>query len=172
MKNLIFLFSLLTLFACSSERSDTAVSAIIPASEVPIKIIPVSDEGASATLYIEGMSCQKMCVSKINKTLADIEGVEVTEVDFDTERPIDHFTVSFDEDKLTEQDLIKAVQGIAGGVYKVKNVEVRKQVDSSSSASVEKGSKKNRFRLKRKQVSNRQFSIPNVFDVLKKLGGL
>ena len=169
MRNILFLVVLTTLVACSQEAEKQIITS---AKEVPVKVIPTASEGAEATLFIEGMSCQRMCVSKIEKTMADLEGVESLEIDFNADRDVDICSVKFDQDVISEQEMIEAVQGIAGGVYKVKEVEVKKNVESAVSTQSTRSKKGTSVFRTQGKGKDHNFRIPNIFDVLKKLGGL
>ncbi len=168
MKNLLFLFALAILISCSSSAgSDTENST----DATPVKITAVSGEAGQANIHISGMSCEKMCVSKIKKTLADLEGVEDMEIDFDADRTVDVFKVQYDESKLSEKEMIDAVHGIAGGVYKVTEVEVNTATDVTSYNYIPTVRKKRKV-FSSKKVEERSFKMPNIFDALKKFGGI
>lgn len=168
MKKVFFLFALTALLSCNSNRVEDSNEI---QAEVPVKIIPAHGDGGEASLFITGMSCEKMCVSKIKKTLADLDGVESMEVDFVVDREVDQFTVQFDEAKVSEKEMIEAVQGIAGGVYTVTEVEVKKDQATSYKYRTRK-SKEQRPTYKSEKMADHSFKMPNIFEVLKRFGGL
>lgn len=77
---------------------------------------------ASVELSIEGMSCEQMCGGAISKGLEKIDGVASTEVEFNSENPVDKVTVKYDPTKVTAEEMTSKVEGLAGGAYKVKSV--------------------------------------------------
>lgn len=87
-----------------------------------------------ADLSIEGMSCEMMCGSSIKKALAKLPGVSATEITFIEGDELDHAVVTYDESKVTDAELVKAVQALYDGQYKVLAVSVTKQVKASGPA--------------------------------------
>lgn len=168
MRPSISLLLLLVLFACSSAPEP----ATLAVEDVPISVIPADQSTPSATLYIQGMSCEKMCVGKVKTTLAGLDGVDVDGYDFDADKPLDSFTVSFDENKTDERALIRAVNEIAGGVYSVTKVEVKKQVKSTSANAPNRGNGDWTLFESGRTVKDYRFQVPNVFDALKSLTGI
>jgi mercuric ion binding protein len=74
----------------------------------------------TASFTIDGMTCPDGCAKTIEKKLSEIEGVQNAKVDFDKKQA----TVNFDLDKLTSDDLVKAVETTGDGqTYKVSNVK-------------------------------------------------
>lgn len=88
-----------------------------------------------ADLSIEGMSCEMMCGSSIKKALAQLPGVSAAEITFIEGDELDHAIVTYDESQVTDADLVKAVQGLYDGQYKVLAVNVTKQVKAPGTAS-------------------------------------
>lgn len=68
-----------------------------------------------ASFKIEGMSCAVGCAKVIESKLAGMDGVEEATVNFDTKEA----TVSFDPAKQDKVKLVKTVEAIADGAYKV-----------------------------------------------------
>lgn len=95
-----------------------------------------------ADLSIEGMSCEMMCGSSIKKALAKLPGVSATEITFIEGDELDHAIVTYDESKVTDTELVKAVQALYDGQYKVLAVNVTKQVKATSGASAAQGEAK------------------------------
>lgn len=74
----------------------------------------------TASFHIEGMSCAVMCAAKIEKELANLDGVQKATVDFDKKTA----TVEYDSAKQSPEKLVKTVEGVAGGeLYKVSDVK-------------------------------------------------
>lgn len=74
----------------------------------------------TASFTIDGMTCPDGCAKTIEKKLSELEGVQNAKVDFEKKQA----TVNFDLDKLTSDDLVKAVETTGDGqTYKVSNVK-------------------------------------------------
>lgn len=80
----------------------------------------VSGKIETASFNIEGMSCEVMCASKIQKELAKTEGVQNAKVDFEKKTA----TVEYDSGKITPEKIVETVEAVNGGdSYKVSNVK-------------------------------------------------
>ena len=76
-------------------------------------------------LEIEGMMCEKYCVTKIKKELLEQEAVSNVIIDFEKERETDYAIVEFDPKGNTTENIYGTVNTIADGkLYTVKSVEV------------------------------------------------
>lgn len=74
----------------------------------------------TASFNIEGMSCEVMCASKIQKELTNTEGVQKATIDFGKKTA----TVEYDAGKITPEKLVETVEAVNGGdSYKVSNVK-------------------------------------------------
>ena len=88
----------------------------------------------SADISIDGMSCEMMCGGSIKKALAKLPGIESTEIKFVEGDEQDHAIVSYDDTKVTDDQMIEAIQALHDGQYKVMAVKVTKQVKSAASS--------------------------------------
>lgn len=92
-KPLLFISFLFLVFSCEKKEE--------------IKKIEVS---------IEGMTCEIGCAKLIESKVSKLEGVTISDVSF--EKKIGVFT--FDVSKISSEEIIKNINGIAGGeLYKV-----------------------------------------------------
>jgi len=74
----------------------------------------------TASFSIEGMSCEVMCASKIQKELTKTNGVQKATVDFEKKTA----TVEYDSGVITPEKLVETVEAVNGGdSYKVSNVK-------------------------------------------------
>ena len=101
------------LFSCKrTNNTEDKVMAVKEAKEIAVNLKKVS-------LDIVGMTCQIGCAKTIQSKLAKTEGVKYVLVNFDDKKGI----VEYDANKLSEKDIIKTVEKIAGGdLYKVTEV--------------------------------------------------
>lgn len=73
----------------------------------------------TTSFKIEGMTCAVGCAATIEQKLSHLEGVKEAKVDFEGKTA----TVSFDAAKQTPETIVKVVEGIADGIYKVSDVK-------------------------------------------------
>lgn len=128
MTKIASLFVIAALVACGE--------AIVPATEadphVARTVNEVAIEGGTpvtmADLGIEGMTCAMGCGGTIKSALAKLPGVTGTEVNFTDAEHANHVVVTYDPAKVSDADMVKAVQAIHNGDYKVVSVGITKQV--------------------------------------------
>lgn len=80
-----------------------------------------------ADLTIEGMTCEQMCGGAIRRALAKL-GVEGTEIRMSEVEGPDHAIVTYDEAKVTDAQMVEAIQALYDGQYKVVAIDITKQV--------------------------------------------
>jgi copper chaperone CopZ len=157
----LFMVSLVILGACS--ESDQAID-VKTNPEVNVTFTEVSGpyEKYLANIAIDGMACEMMCGSKIAGELNGLEGVKNTDIEFKGEGQVNFALVEFDANTVSEQEMIKAVQAIANGHYKVNSVEVKHVVAGAQTEEEEE-----------KKVSaykpGLQYQMPNIFSVFTRL---
>lgn len=153
--SLLFMSAIVILAACggSNENKDETSN-----TDIPVTFTEESGEEEKyvANIAIEGMACEMMCGNKIAGTLNELDGVVNTDIEFNGEGEINHALVEFDATTVNEDEMIKAVQSIADGHYKVSSVEVKHIKVVSSGDSEEKGSA---------YKPSLEYSLPNVFSV-------
>ena len=163
MKRFYFLIlSLLLLLGCSSEptkKADEVVAmANVPVSFNEIKVGNIDDVKTVAELEIEGMTCAIGCAKMIKKTVSDLDGVNIAEVNFDADNPIDYAIVDYNPEEINELEMAAAIQSLADGQYKVNKIVVNKYIyaESLEEAVIEKD-----------QTSGLdiKFSFPNILEV-------
>ena len=105
-------------FTSCKKTADAPSTGMSATTEKSIDAPPGKIETASFS--IEGMSCEVMCASKIQKELTKTEGVQKATVDFEKKTA----TVEYDSGKITPEQLVKTVEAVNGGEsYKVSNVK-------------------------------------------------
>lgn len=142
MKKLLFLFLSIFLMSC----------------EAPV-------ETASLNIGVEGMSCSHSCAPYIQKKLSKTVGVLNAEVTFENKEA----KVVFDKNKVSKEEIIKTIQTIADGQYKVTNVEEEKQNDIESTEPTGDESSLNEFDISNSEVSSSSYQLPNIFSLLNSL---
>ena len=131
MKKYIALLFILSLIACGGSGTPSpAVNVARTESSVAITSgSPVS----TADLSITGMTCGMGCGGAIKNALAKLPGVNGTEIQFESAEQANHAVVTYDPAKVSDAELIQAVQSIHEGQYKVQAVGITKQVLSAGS---------------------------------------
>ena len=115
------LFSTL-LFSCKDTASKPTTENSEPTSK---KEIAIAVKPEKVTFTIDGMVCPDGCAKMIEKKLADTKGVQEAKVDYEAKTA----TVNFDLDKLSSEQLVKAVESAGDGkTYKVSDLKTIKKV--------------------------------------------
>jgi len=155
---IIFLFGGL-LLACQNNSS-------VSLEKVEIKTSYTEVEGEVAKTYanfdIEGMSCSKGCGSSITKCVKAVDGVIASEMDFDADRPIDSFEITYNPEKTSEKEIAEAIGSLYDGKFQVKEVEVVTVVEAeaeSNDSNVEEDA----------TIGIREFRLPNISDIFENL---
>lgn len=171
MKKIIVLpaiLGILLLSACGSSDTtgEQATSNNVPRTEQEIVV-----SGAPVTiadLSVEGMTCEMMCGGAIKKALAKVPGVSSTEIKFTEGETADHAIVTYDAAVVTDADIVKAVEAIHEGQYKVSAVTVTKQVQGSAptSSPEDEGGEKQEAEV---SASLPELVMPNLFRSLFRL---
>ncbi len=119
---------LVLLVSCSGpDALDTGSDDRIQRTEIKT-VIASGTPVSTASLGIEGMSCAVMCGGKIKKALESTQGVISAEIEFDAEKKIDVAVVRYHPEEVSDEALIKVVNELRDGVYKVRTVIVEDQV--------------------------------------------
>jgi len=103
-----------------NETMDADAPEVVTQKEVAAAVKP-----ETASFTIDGMVCPDGCAKTLEKKLSKMDGVQNAKIDFDKKQA----TVNFDLDKLTSDDLVKAVETAGDGkTYKVSNVKTETKV--------------------------------------------
>lgn len=120
---------------------------------------------AVADIDIMGMACQMNCVNKVNTSITGLEGVKDCSIDFDPDAEIDRATVTFDPNKVSENQLIEAVTGIADGAYSILTINVvEAKSDANSSDSSDDGES-----ASLNDNTSSSLTLPNIIEVFYSL---
>ena len=155
--------SVLAMLASCSSNSE--YSEETKSKELKVTYVDLGYEQPTAKLMIAGMSCERMCVSAVKKSIAEVPTVEIKDMLFDADVTVDTLIVHFDPSKVSEKDLVEAVEKLAGGeTYTVNEIQLTK--DSKSSCVKEK---RDRSGVKKAETKQYTFSVPNPFEILRKV---
>ncbi|MDD3004688.1 heavy metal-associated domain-containing protein [Flavobacterium sp.] len=141
MKKTIFVFALSALFLTSCKKAENVAAESTNTTTVETTT-QATGKIETASFTIEGMSCEIMCASKIQKELAATEGVEKATVDFEKKTA----TVEYDSGVISPEQLVEKVEAVNGGdSYKVSNLTT-----SADHASLFQEKEKKKTRKQRK----------------------
>lgn len=116
----IFTLALSTMLFVACNKNSASKPTEDTTEETSKKEVAAAVKPETASFTIDGMTCPEGCAKTIEKKLSEMEGVQNAKVDFDKKQA----TVNFDLDKLTSDDLVKAVENTGDGqTYKVSNVK-------------------------------------------------
>lgn len=129
MKNPFALALLVIAMACNEAPMPVAADAPTSFDRVEKEVAITSGEPmATADLSVNGMTCAMMCGGAIKDALAKLPGVNNTEIQFTDADHVNHAVVTYDPAKVSDADMVKAIQSLHEGQYKVSSVNVTKQV--------------------------------------------
>jgi copper chaperone CopZ len=107
-----------------------------------------------ADISITGMVSEVKCVGSMKKLLSAMVGVTEIEIDFSNSKNVNHAKVKFDNKIVNDKQMVKAIEKLNDGAYKVGNVDLRK-ID-------EKSGKEVTFIT---PSGSAGFALPNILDV-------
>jgi len=115
MKTLNYLFFTAILFTAFSCNNATK-----PSEKNTNQITSTKESIQNIKVNIEGMTCEIGCAKLIESKVSKLEGVTVSKVSF--EERVGTFT--FDASKISSEEIVKNINGIAGGdLYKVTSIK-------------------------------------------------
>jgi len=168
MKQFVFI-SMVSILAvgCSNNHLEENVQEPIAVSKTVVKGVEAK---ATAKIGINGMSCEMMCGGAIKKCLKGIKGVKETIIHFDQNETVDVAEVDFDNNQVSEKELIAAIEMLNDGKYKVKSVEL--VITETSYEKIEKEGENPELKKKPVEVSffeTSRFELPSIFSVAAKI---
>lgn len=107
-----------------------------------------------ADISITGMVSEVKCVGSIKKLLSAMVGVTEIEIDFNNGKNVNHAKVKFDNKIINDKQMVKAIEKLNAGAYKVEDVDLKK-LD-------EKPGKEVTFIT---PSGSARFALPNILDV-------
>lgn len=128
---ILYASAIALLMGCSGSVSAPEQAASTIARTVQEVAITSGDPMMIADLSIEGMSCEMMCGGSIKKALAKL-GVEGTEIKMSETDAPNHAIVTYNEAKVTDAQMVEAIQALYDGQYKVVAIGITKQVKGGS----------------------------------------
>ena len=148
-------------------QADTGSAAVAGVERV-VKEVAISTgvPVATADLSISGMSCEMMCGGAIKKALATL-GVEATEIKMSEDESPDHAIVTYDDRKVTDAEMINAIQALYDGQYKVMAVSIVKQVRTHADATGEIEQKSERRGMR--TFSSSEVVLPSILAILTRI---
>ncbi|MCB9170967.1 MAG: heavy-metal-associated domain-containing protein [Flavobacteriales bacterium] len=123
----------------------------------------------TADLSIEGMTCEIMCGGAIKDALGKLAGVEDTKIDFKEGEDVDHAIVTFDPEKVSEDQMIQAVQALHEGQYKVLAVDVTRQVLQHPGSASDEGAEGPASTEEQVSVALQGFVLPSLLELLSQI---
>lgn len=162
--------AIVTLMLSTGCQSSDSQEAGNTAAVQPVVNVVETDgpEKAVARLAIEGMGCEMACGGAIKKALGNLDGVVITEIDFDSEKETDYAIVEFDDTKVSGEQMVETVSGLRKGQYNVSAVTIEKHVakkEGSPDSEESSGAKQHDD----KQIDTRTITVPNILDILNGL---
>jgi copper chaperone CopZ len=164
----LFVPAALILFTLGCGRTASVSDQVTANVERTVKEVVVT-EGVPVTvadLSIEGMSCEQMCGGAIRKALAGL-GVEGTEIKMNEAEGPDHAIVTYDPGKVSDAQMIEAIQKLHDGQYKVIAVAITKQVKGTTATSGEEKAASDEKGVS--AYSGREVVLPSIVALLSRI---
>lgn len=132
--------------ACSSSNENTQDKTTIEAENIVI-----------ADYTVDGMVCAMGCAKTIQDELSAMNGIASCEVNFDNGKA----HVEFDKTQLSENEVIKVIEGLADGQYKVTKWN---EADNQITTDEVEGNENTESSVS--DVNLPSFEMPNLFELL------
>lgn len=170
-KTIVALTGILLLSACSQNSSEKTIQkevTVIETEQVsnvtPTKLL---------SMEISGMSCEMGCGSAIRKGLIATGAVERVQFDFKMGRDVNTATISFDDAKISEQELSKIISELNDkqfsiGTSTVSDYKAEEKATTSESETKTKSSGVAGAQSSFSDLEQSSFEIktPNLIDLL------
>ena len=118
-KSIIILLLFSFIFSCNSAKKD------VPVEKKTDKKEEIAANYKNIEVDIEGMTCEIGCARTIQSKLSKLPGITYSKVTFESKKG--QFT--FDSNKLSKDDIISKISGIAGGeIYSVTNSKLIEEI--------------------------------------------
>ena len=121
--------------------------------------VVASGEVQQVEYAVEGMVCAMGCAATIEKDVADIDGVIVSDVNYEYEKA--HF--EFDPAITSEKEIMAKIATIADGQYKLSKWVEKEEIKEEITIDEEETKVEDESLVK---VSLPSFEIPNLFTLL------
>lgn len=135
MKKLSTLLFIGALAACGEAPVPASPAAAVVTPTVSEVAITTGTPVTLADLSIDGMTCAMGCGSTIKSALAKLPGVSGAEVNFTEAGQTNHVVVTYDPSQVSDAEMVRTVQAIHNGDYKVVAVGITKQVLKAGASS-------------------------------------
>lgn len=172
MNSFRFVYLAATIFLLSCQSGTTDENRV--EAEVEPVVNQIETDGPQkmvASLAIEGMGCEMACGGAIKKSLSGLEGVILTEIEFDADKETDFAIVEFDDKKVSSLQLVEAVNTLRKDHYKVTGVTIDHYVAPGASGEMNKDAVKSggESSVNEKKIDTRSITVPNILDILNRL---
>ncbi|MBK8500469.1 MAG: heavy-metal-associated domain-containing protein [Flavobacteriales bacterium] len=161
-------FSAVLLLGCS--RTSPVADAVVPGVDRVVKEVAITsgEPVTTADLSIDGMSCEMMCGGAIKKALASL-GVTGTEIKMSVTEGPDHAIVTYDDSKVSDAQLVEAIQKLYDGQYKVLAITITKEVKGSTTSNSE--AQKEQRDGEVSVVVPKELVVPSILALLSRILG-
>lgn len=169
-KQIVFLFSILLLGACTSEKTPVAIHKKVEKT-VSYKV----KANRILSMEIEGMTCVMGCGASIRKELFTTNAVSSVEFDFEEGRKSNTAKIAFDKDKITVDKIVELVSVMNEKQFKIGKTSSK---EFTSTSSVEKCTSSSKCSSDKKcstseedckiKTSSSKIEIPNFLNLISR----
>lgn len=165
-KHILALAAALVIMGCGRTAAPVEETLAQVQRTVTEVAITAGEPVAIADLSIEGMSCEMACGGAIRKALAKL-GVDGTEIKMAEAEGPDHAVVTYDATKVSDEQMINAIQAIHDGQFKVVAVSITKQVKGSANGKAEPSKSEKEDGVQ--AYSPSEVVLPSVLAILSRI---
>lgn len=166
-KSIVIICGLAIMSSCGSENTKTETSKTTEEVKEQTKIDVTPN--SMLTMEISGMSCEHACGGSIREGLIETGGVSRVQYDFEMGRDVNTAKISFDNTKISEDEMIKLVSKLNDKQFKVGKTAISKISSAEDDTVVEKTSPSKSTERSTTSVKETSFEFPNLFDILSSI---
>lgn len=115
-----------------------------------------------ADISLSGVVCEIKCVETVKSLLANMIGVTEIEINYNSDGRLNHATLKFDDKKITDEQMLTALENFNNGAFKVDKIDIKKLDEKTT----KKKSKEDKDVTKVYSTSgSSDFALPSILDV-------
>lgn len=162
---LILGVSLSFIVACSNQAEQEATSL---SNESIEEVAIVVNPNTLLSIEVDGMSCEMACGGSIREGLMDTKAVSRVQFDFEMGRETNTAKISFDNAKITQDEIVKIVTSLNNHQFTVGEASIE-SIEATETGAVEENqtSKNVETANVSVDVERPSFHMPNFIDLFR-----
>jgi len=169
--NKLFSLALIAAICACAQAPETAQQAATATAQVARTVNEVAINSgtpiAIADISIDGMTCEMGCGGTIKSALTQLSGVSGAAIKFNEGDTPDHAVVTYDATQVTDADMVKTIQSLNDGQYKVLAIDITKQVVKETAGDAPKAAETQKGQVNAAALP--EIVLPSLLDLLSHL---